>query len=175
MWAASAASGWLVAAGGVEFEVADEVIGDEYRCVLFVDDDGGVVVCPLDADVDDVVADSQSAGFVHGDVFRWAAGGRVRQGCWCWARWGAGVESFDRDASTDALMRPVKVVDLAELVELGLEFGDVAGEGLFAEPLLQGLLEPFDFAGRLRVVGPSSEGLDAGIAESGFEQHFEPA
>ncbi len=44
------------------------------------------------------------------------------------------------------------VVDPTELVELGLQLGEVGGQPAFlTQPLLQGLLEPFDFAGGLRV------------------------
>lgn len=38
----------------------------------------------------------------------------------------------------------VLVVDGPEPVELGLQLGDAAREGLFAEPKFQGLMEPFD-------------------------------
>ena len=52
--------------------------------------------------------------------------------------------------------RPVRtmvVVDLGELIEKGLQLRDVRGLlGLGSEPLLQGLLEPFDFALGLWVV-----------------------
>ena len=39
------------------------------------------------------------------------------------------------------------VVDLGELIEQGLQLGEGGGlSGLGAEPLLEGLLEPLDFA-----------------------------
>jgi hypothetical protein len=56
-----------------------------------------------------------------------------------------------------------------------LEFGDVGGERLFAEPLLQGLLEAFDFAGGLGVERSPGERSDPGIAKVRFEHRFEPA
>ena len=51
-------------------------------------------------------------------------------------------------------MRPAGVVELDELIEQGLQLGEGGGLlGLGSEPFFEGLLEPFDFALGLRVVG----------------------
>jgi hypothetical protein len=47
----------------------------------------------------------------------------------------------------------VVVVELAEGVELVLEFGDGGGGRLSAQPTIHGLLEAFDFAAGGGVVG----------------------
>ena len=59
------------------------------------------------------------------------------------------------------------VVDVAELVELGLELRQVSSEGLFAKPFLEGLLESFDLAGGLGVVWASGDRDAAGITLPG--------
>ena len=53
------------------------------------------------------------------------------------------------------------VVVVDERVELCLQLEEIAGEGLTAQPFLQGLLEPFDLAAGLGVVGPAGLGRDA--------------
>ena len=59
---------------------------------------------------------------------------------------------------------------LYSLVEEGLELGEGGGlEGLGAEPLLQGLLEPLDFALGLRVVRLAVLLPDAQAAQFGLE------
>ena len=45
------------------------------------------------------------------------------------------------------------VVVGGEGVELGLQFGEVGGQGLAAEPFLEGLLKAFDLAAGLGVEG----------------------
>ena len=72
-------------------------------------------------------------------------------------------------------MAALGVVDVTELVELVLQLSKIIGDGLFGEPFLQGLLEPFDFASGLRVIGTSCHWLDAGITQFCFEHHLEPA
>ena len=97
-------------------------------------------------------------------VFEWLGGG---------SGGGSGAEAFDGDLAADALVGALVVVDVAELVELGLQFVEVGGEGLFAEPFLQRLLEAFDLAGGLGVVGAAGDRGHAGVAETSFEDHFE--
>ena len=72
-------------------------------------------------------------------------------------------------------MGSLGVVDVAELVELSLERVEVRGEGLAAETLLEGLLEAFDLAGGLRVVGAAGGRSDPGVAQVGLEEDLEPA
>jgi hypothetical protein len=51
-------------------------------------------------------------------------------------------------------VRPAGVVVVGEGVQQGLQLGQAGGlGGLGAEPFLQGLLEPFNFALGLRVAG----------------------
>ena len=54
-------AGGLVVAGVVDGEVADELVVDEYRCVVVVDDDGGVGAGVGDAEPD-------AEGAVESDV-----------------------------------------------------------------------------------------------------------
>lgn len=57
---------------------------------------------------------------------------------------GAGEVGLDQGAPVQGAVRPDGVVVAAELIELGLESGDGGGAGLAVEPLLDGLVEPFD-------------------------------
>ena len=50
-------------------------------------------------------------------------------------------------------MDALGVVDVPELVELCLEFGDGVGAGLCGEPAFEGLVEAFDFSLGLGVAG----------------------
>ena len=52
------------------------------------------------------------------------------------------------------------VVEVAEAVELGLQFGQAGGGGLLGEPFLQGLVEAFHLAAGLGVVGAGMSGFD---------------
>src|SRR3954465_609603 len=54
---------------------------------------------------------------------------------------GGGVATLGGNPPAGAVMGPLEVVDLAEPVELALELAEVPGEGLAAQPLLEGLLE----------------------------------
>ena len=65
-------------------------------------------------------------------------------------------------------VRPAAVVDGGEGVEQGLELGEGGGlGGLGAEPVLEGLLEPLDFALGLRVVRLAVLLRDAQAAQLG--------
>jgi hypothetical protein len=66
-------------------------------------------------------------------------------------------------------VRPLGVAGGGEGVELGLQFGEGRGGGLGAEPFLQGLLEPLDFALGLGVAGPAVFLGDAQAAELVFQ------
>ena len=76
-------------------------------------------------------------------------------------------------------MGALLVVVAAELVEAGLQLGEVTGQAvaavLAAQPPLEGLLEPFDLAGGLGVIGAAGERADPGVTQPGFEQHLEAA
>lgn len=174
--AAAFVAGWLVWAGPIDGEVADELVVDEHGGVGVVEDYDGVAVGVTAADVDDEFLDADVAGVVGLDVAADVADkDRMLEGFVGWRGGGCGCEASDWDLAADSLVRSFMVVDPAELVELGLELGEVSCEGLFAEPFLQGLLEPFDLAGGLRVVGAPVERADPDVAELGLEQHFESA
>ena len=56
-----------------------------------------------------------------------------------------------------------------------MQLGEVGGERLAAEPLLEGLLEPFDLAAGLGVVGPGGLGDDTDRSELDLEVDLEAA
>ena len=60
--AAAFVAGGLVSAGVVESEVADELVVDEHRGVVVVEDDAGGLCGVAGAEVDDPVADVDHAG-----------------------------------------------------------------------------------------------------------------
>ena len=72
-----------------------------------------------------------------------------------------------REAALQGAVGALGVVDLAEPVELGLQLGDGGGWGLFGEPFLERLVEPFDLAVALGMVGAGVTGSDTEVAESG--------
>lgn len=83
-----------------------------------------------------------------------------------------GVEDLTWGAAADSAMRAVVVVVGDEPVDLSLEFDEVDGGVLFGEIALEGLMEAFDLAAGLGVIGPGvlvghAEGL-----EEGFHHHF---
>ena len=79
---------------------------------------------------------------------------------------GAGGPGAGGGAAVDAAVWALLVVVVAELVELGLQGGE-GGRGVLAgEPVLQRLMQPFDLAAGLWVVGL---GVGQGDAEgNGF-------
>jgi hypothetical protein len=157
----------------VELEVADELAVDEDVGVPAVGEDEGVLVLPLDSDVDvEPAGDDLALGGDGGVV---AAGGEVGMSDRSVGGTGGGKCSpaADRGPAADALVGAVVVVDLDELIELGLEGGQVGGEGSASEPALEGLLEPFDLPGGLGVVRGAGGGLDACVAEVGLEADLE--
>jgi len=66
---------------------------------------------------------------------------------------GAGSEGFGGGVSLQCPVRALGVVVAGEAVQLGLEGFDRGGGFLFGEPFLLGLVEPFDLAAGLGVVG----------------------
>ena len=73
----------------------------------------------------------------------------------------AGGEGGGRSAAADGPVRAGLVVVGGEAVELGLELFFGVGGVLLGEVFLQGLVEAFDLAAGLRVVGPGVLGADA--------------
>ena len=149
----------LVVAFWVDVSSREELSGDGVHDadfeVLDEQDDVGSGVGSADADVVQFAVDAQrhGAGFVDAVVtdpvvgvgVSGVAGQRfghgVEQGCWCCSVGQGSVGS-------------AVVVFVDELVEQCLELVDRGGLGrLGAEPLLEGLLEPFDFALGGGVVG----------------------
>jgi hypothetical protein len=73
----------------------------------------------------------------------------------------SGGVGLGRRSAAEGAVRPDGVVVALEAVQLALQLGDGGGGGLGGEPLLQGLVEPFNFAAGLRVVGPGMTDPDA--------------
>ena len=118
------------------------------------DGDGGAGVDPADADVAEAAVGAQGDGAVGLDA---AGADGVAGGCREGAGdgFGAGGVGGGRGGPVrQGAVRPGGVVEAGELVEEGLQAGQVSGlGGLGAEPFLEGLLEPFDLALGLGVVG----------------------
>jgi hypothetical protein len=144
--AASFAACAVVSAVGVEFDVADELAGDEDVGVAVVRGDDGLVAVPGDSDVDDVGAGFEGAVGLDGGVGVGVSGrvDGVVQRLGGWLGGDSGLPAGDGRDSPDALVGPLVVVELREVVELGLELGQVGGEGLAAQPAFEGLVEAFD-------------------------------
>src|SRR5262245_13990369 len=157
---------WLVIAGWVQGELAqqrpaggedaDVEVGDQ-------DDDLGSSVPSPDADVVELaaVAQGDGAAAVDGVLADPAVGGNgdLRPG----------GESFDPGGvgggwclAADGPVGPAGVVVGGEAVELGLQGVDGGYRPLAGEPFLQGLVEAFDLAAGLGVVGPGVAVGDAG-------------
>src|SRR4051812_38688334 len=114
------------------------------------DDDGGGLVVVDAADGDAVSAGPHDAvvdGVVEhlGGAGEWLGGGSAS---------GCGGEDGGGGAATEAAVGAVVVVVGDELVELGLELVDARGRVVGGEPSFEGLVEAFDFAAGLGVIGP---------------------
>lgn len=73
------------------------------------------------------------------------------------------------------LVGPLGVVVVVELVNLGLQFPEGLGEGLFVEPSEQGLVEPFVLALGLGMVGLAGDRFDAEGFQVGDERSLRAA
>ena len=162
----------MVAAAGVEFESADELVVDVDGSVGVVVVDAGGSVSPFDAETDPVAADAGHASTVDEDIGAagWAGKSDTEiDGRRC------GRPTLGGGLAADPAVGPLVVVVVDESVELGLEFVEISGEGLAAEPLLEGLLEAFDLAAGLGVVGAAGLGDHADGSELDFEADLEAA
>ena len=158
LWAGAWGSAeWLVVAGWVEGEFAEEfagvgvddadvAVGDEgdesFSCVLASQAD---VVEPA------VVADGQDAGGI-GSVAAGAVVDRDRR--FRRLGLGTGVPGLLGWPAADGAVGTDGVVVAPEPVELALQGGDRGRWRLGREPLLLGLVEPLDLAAGLGVGGP---------------------
>lgn len=88
--------------------------------------------------------------------------------------WGRGP-GLGGGAAVDAVVGSLVVVVGDEGVELGLQFGEVGGRWAAAEPFLEGLLEAFDLAAGLGVVGAGRLGDDTDGAQLDLEADLEAA
>jgi hypothetical protein len=86
--------------------------------------------------------------------------------------WGRGrrgfearVEGLERRAATKGAMRSQLVIDGAEGIELELEMSNRVGGRLLGEKELQSLVEAFDLAAGLGVIGRGVNTLDAEAVE----------
>jgi hypothetical protein len=162
----------LVVAGGVEGQLAEEFAGVavDDADVEVVDEhgDGGAGAAPPDADVVEAAVVPQGEGAVSvetvgADAAVWvddrAGGGGL----------GAGGVGLHGCVAVQRAVRADRVVVVPEPGQLaGQAAGGVCG-WLRGEPLLLGLLEPFDLAAGLGVVGPGVVEPDAEAAELDLE------
>ena len=81
----------------------------------------------------------------------------------------SGIESLQRRAAVKSSMWSLLVIDGAESVELELEVGNRFGRSLSGEEELQGLVEAFDLAAGLGVIGRGVNATDAEAVELGLE------
>ena len=92
-----------------------------------------------------------------------------RAGC-RWGRLSVGRRRPGWGAAAEGAVGADGVVVAAEGVELGLQLAQGGGRGgWLGEPLLEGLVEPFDLAAGLRVVGPGVAEEDAAGVQGDLE------
>jgi hypothetical protein len=142
----------LVVLGRVELQLSEEfaVVGEDADVELVdQDEDVGAGVAAADADVVEpaVVAQGEHAAGVELVVADAVLG--VVQGQAGRDGLGPGLVGLDRGAPAEGAVGPLGVVVAAEGVELGLELPQGPGPGPGGEPLLEGLVEPFDLAAGL--------------------------
>ena len=145
----------LVVAGGVEGQLADQgaVVGEDPDVLVGDQEmDGFAAVSPADADVVEAaeVAEGGLAGLVDAivaDAEVGLGGGADGVG------FEAGVEGDQWGLAAEGPMGPEVVVEGAEGVELELELGERVGWRLAGQEALEGLVEAFDLAAGLGVVG----------------------
>jgi hypothetical protein len=87
----------------------------------------------------------------------------------------AGLEGDQRGPAAQGAVGPTLVVVGAEGVELELQLGPAAGGRPAAQEALEGLVEAFNLAAGLGVVGGGVLGKDAEALQLGFEQDLAPA
>jgi len=139
----------LVSAVGVGGEFSHEGGAAE-------DDDVGAlanavtgVASPSAADVDHV---RRNAEVARRDTNRVAGHeDRLRQWLVCGPGLFGGLKDFSRGSSAQGAMWPLAVVEVAELLEQVVEVSEGGRRFVGAQPLLQGLPEPFDLAAGLGV------------------------
>src|SRR5690348_16752431 len=161
-------SGGLVVAGEVEGELAEDLAGggvdDGDVRAAGEDLDGGAGAGAADADVAAAAGGADGDGAVGVDAAGAdvvAAGGCGRDGC----GFGAGGVGGGGSGPVQGAVRAAGVVMGGEVVEQGLQGGQVAGlGGLGGEPPFEGLPEPLDLALGLGVAGPA---VLAGDAQAG--------
>jgi hypothetical protein len=112
-----------------------------------VEQSGVVAEGDLAGGVDTVAADSVLGGDGDGWLARFG--------------FGAGGEGLGGGASAQGPVGSDGVVVGPEPVELGLELGEGGGWRLFGQPFLEGLVEAFDLAASLGVVGAGVLVVDA--------------
>ena len=78
-WSAAGSPVWLVVAGGVEAEVAHELVVAQDRGVVFVDDDGDGAADPFGSDVDAGTRQVDSAAGVDDRRAGFGSGCRVSE------------------------------------------------------------------------------------------------
>ena len=149
---------WLGSLVGVDGEFSGELVVDEDVDVVAGLDGGGGGAGVSVPQGDGVGAGNLDSSVpVDGVVVD--AGGLARC-CGGWSDGGGVGEHFCGDSASEAAMRPLVVIDDEKPVEVVLELFDGGGVGLGSEEPFQGLVEPFDFAAGLGVIGAGMPGLD---------------
>jgi len=118
------------------------------------------------------VAEGDAAAAVDAVLADSIVGGRGRSLGSCLE---AGVEGDQGGTAVEGAMRALLVVVAAKGVELELEHGDRGRRRLFGEEPFEGLVEAFDLAAGLGVVGSRVLGLDAQELELGLEDDLAAA
>ena len=152
-WAGSSSEG-LVVPGGVEDEVAEDLAGVavDDGDVEVVDEHADVGSGVLGAEADVVQASAAPEGDLAAGVRGVVADAEVAAGVVVGGGLGAGGIDLGRPATVEgAVLAPLVVVG-GELVEQGLEGGEVLRGGPGMEPLLEGPVETLDLALGLGVV-----------------------
>jgi hypothetical protein len=161
----------LVIARGVEGQLADQrpVVGEDTDVLVGDQEvDGFAAVSPADPDVVEAaeVAESDRPGLIDmvvTDPEVSLGGGPDGVGL------EAGIEGDQGGAAVKGPMGPVVVVKGTEAVGLELELGEGARGWLAGQEALEGLVEAFDLAAGLGVVGGGMLGEDAEGLQLGFD------
>ena len=166
----------LVVAGWIQCEVAQQfaVDGDDADVAVGDEDQyAGVVVRPAGADVVQAAVVAQGDTSVVDDVAAHpvvgccqVVGGRGA---------GSGVPGLGWGRPVQRAVRPVGVVDVGEGVELGLLVVQCLCGVAGGQPAVEGLVEAFDFAAGLGVVGTRVDQADAEGGQVAFERDLTAA
>jgi hypothetical protein len=144
---------------------SDQALVIEEADVVAASDGENVFACMFRADTDRVVPPFQGTG--AGDEVT-ARVGRSIDRLARRSRW-TGMPTLARGATCGRAVRALLVVIDEEPIELTVELRVAASTRLTAEPLLQGLMEPFDLPAGLGMMRRREDLPDPDIAQVSFE------